>query len=324
MAVIKLVGPRHQFPMNTFKSILFLLFYCITLNTASSQSYTLPLWPAGKVPNQIKTDEREVRDTAEIVRIGKVQTPDITVYLPSKRSATGQAVVICPGGGYNVLAYDWEGSDVAKWFNSKGIAAIVLKYRLPSPVSSITPHLTPLTDAKRAMRLVRHNASKWNINPTEIGIMGFSAGGHLASTLSVQYDLGDPANADPIERISSRPDFSILIYPVISSDNYNVHRGSYRNLLGENPDPQLLELYSAEKQVKNDTPPAILIHSADDKSVSANNSIVYFNALLEKNIPAELHIYPYGGHGYSLAVGRGHLSTWPDRIIEWMGTLRKD
>jgi acetyl esterase/lipase len=302
-------------------TFVFITIMPFSFSTSHAQNYTLPLWPQGAIPNQIITGKPEIRDTTNIVRISNVQEPNIAVYLPSKQNASGKAVVICPGGGYRILAYDWEGTDIAKMLNAKGIAAIVLKYRLPSPATCIIPHKTPLLDAQRAMRLVRHNAAKWNIDPAQIGIMGFSAGGHLASTLSTHYDAGNPQSHDPVEQQSCRPDFSILMYPVVSSDPNIWHRGSFVALLGEDPTDKLLLHYSNEKQVNQQTPPAILIHSADDKSVPVQNSIRYYEALLHNNVSAEMHLYPNGGHGYSLALGRGHLATWPDRVIEWIFSL---
>ena len=286
-----------------------------------SQNFVLDLYPAGNIPGYKVNDGVEVRDTTDIVRIGNVQKPDLAVFLPSAKNATGEAVIICPGGGYSILAYDWEGSDIAKFWNSKGVAAVVLKYRLPDPKSQVEPWKAPLMDAQRAMRTVRFYAEKWKINPGKIGIMGFSAGGHLASTLSTHYDSGIKDSQDPIERMSCRPDFSMLIYPVISFSADYQHSGSQKRLLGDNPDPKLSAYFSNELQVTKDTPPAILIHSSDDTSVPVDNSISYYKALLKYNIPAELHIYPYGKHGYSLAVGRGYLSTWPERCYDWLKAL---
>lgn len=233
-------------------------------------------------------------------------------------------MVVCPGGGYQILAYDWEGSDIARWLNSQGIAAFVLKYRLPGSQSNIVPYKSPLMDARRAMRLVRFKSSDWNIDPGKIGIMGFSAGGHLASTLSTHFDAGNPSSPDPVERESCRPDFSILIYPVVSFDDNVTHSGSKTALLGEEPDEELVTYFSNEKQVSEDTPPAILVHSDDDTGVPVENSIVYYQALRAHGISAEMHIYPYGGHGYSLAIGNGHLSTWPDRVIEWIRYITEE
>ena len=286
-----------------------------------SQNIRMNLYPDGKIPNFQPTTEQEKRDTTDIVRISKVQTPDIAVFLPAKKTATGEAVIICPGGGYHILAYDWEGEDIAKFWNSKGIAAIVLKYRLPTSESQIIPHKSPLMDAQRAMRLVRYHAEKWNIDSGKIGIMGFSAGGHLASTLSTHFDAGNPEAEDPVERISCRPDFSILMYPVISFTQDFQHSGSHKALLGENPDPELSRYYSNELQVTPDTPPAILIHASDDTGVPVANSIGYYQALLKNGVPASMHIYPYGKHGFGLATGMGYLSTWPERCYEWLKNL---
>ncbi len=301
---------------------LYLIAFAFSGGFASAQNFRISLWQKD-IPNFKASDEVETRDTSGIVRIGKVQNPEIEVFLPSKQNATGDAVIICPGGGYHILAYDWEGSDIAKYFNSKGIAAIVLKYRLPSTSSSIELRLSPLLDAQRAMRMVRHNATGWNIKPDRIGIMGFSAGGHLASTLSTHFDAGDPNAKDPIDRLSCRPDFSVLIYPVITFSSDFQHSGSKEALLGKNADPELIKYYSNELQVTELTPPAILIHSNDDQAVPVENSLAYFAALRKNKVSASLHIYPYGGHGFSLAIGKGYLSTWPDRVVEWIASPEK-
>lgn len=299
------------------KKRLCLLALSLCILPLKSQNQILQLWE-GDPPNYRETGEVIIHDTSDIVVISNVQKPDIAIFLPSKKNATGEAVVVCPGGGYGVLAYDWEGSDIARWLNSEGIAAFVLKYRLPGSKSNIIAYKSPLMDAQRAMRLARYHAEKWNIDPGKVGVMGFSAGGHLASTLSTHYDSGDPSNDDPVERESCRPDFSILVYPVISFTKEYTHVGSRENLLGKDPDPQLVQHFSNELQVTADTPPAILIHSGDDDAVPVENSMAYYHALQKLGINSELHIYPYGGHGYSLAIGRGHLSTWPDRVSEWI------
>ena len=299
------------------KKLFTLLLALSILAPLLAQNQIIPLWKADP-PNYRETGEVTIWDTSDIVRVRNVQKPDIAVFLPSKKNATGEAVVICPGGGYNILAYDWEGSDIARWLNSQGIAAFVLKYRLPGSKSNIVAHKSPLMDAQRAMRMVRSNAAAWNIDQGKIGIMGFSAGGHLASTLSTHYDAGDPSSSDPVEQLSCRPDFSVLIYPVISFTEDFQHSGSRRNLVGEDADESLVKYYSNELQVTEDTPPAILIHSDDDKGVPAENSIAYYKALRANEVSSELHIYPYGGHGYSLAIGQGHLATWPDRVIQWI------
>ena len=280
----------------------------------------LPLWE-GTPPNHQDSDLEEQSSVGNFLRISRVQTPTVEVRLPAKGNATGQAVVVCPGGGYGILAYDWEGTDIAAWLNSNGIAAVVLKYRLPEDASNEVPHLTPLLDAKRALRLTRYHAEAWNIDPIRVGVMGFSAGGHLASTLGTHFDAGEPGDADPVEQLSSRPDFMILMYPVISMDEEITHAGSRRNLLGENPGVELVQLYSNEQQITSDTPPTFLVHSSDDSVVPVQNSLRFYEGLLAHGVEAEMHLYPYGGHGYSLAIGQGRLQGWADRCIDWLNGL---
>jgi acetyl esterase/lipase len=303
------------------KPVIYFLFCLAFFNCAGAQDIVLPLWPAGKVPNYQKTNEKEKIDSTESIRISLVQAPDIAVYLPTRRAATGQAVIICPGGGYTYLSYNWEGSDPARLLCAKGIAAIVLKYRLPNSKSNITPNLSPLMDAKRAIRLVRANAAKWGIKKNNVGIMGFSAGGHLASTLGTHFDNGDPNSVDSVEQQSSRPDFMVLVYPVISMSKPIMHKGSRNNLIGENPDSSLAKLYSNELQITKQTPPTLLIHATDDKTVPVENSLLFYQALKDNGVPAEMHIYPKGGHGFGLAVGKGYLEGWTDRLVEWMRNL---
>lgn len=305
--------------MKALITCLALFFYHVIL----AQDITLPLWPAGKVPNYQKTAEVEKRDTTEIVSVSLVQSPDISVYLPSKRTATGQAVIICPGGGYSRLAYNWEGTDPARLLSARGIAAIVLKYRLPNSKSNITPHLSPLMDAKRAIRLVRANATKWNIKKDQVGIMGFSAGGHLASTLGTHFDSGDANAADSVERQSSRPDFMVLVYPVITMSKPVMHAGSRNNLIGQNADSTLAKLYSNELQVTKETPPTFLLHATDDKSVPVENSLLFYQALKDNSVSAEMHVYPTGGHGFGLGIGKGYLEGWTDLLVQWMRGLKK-
>lgn len=298
------------------KTNLSLLILFLTLPVIG-QNNIIPLWE-GDPPNYREMGDVTLWDTSDIVRIRNVQLPDIALFLPSKKSATGEGVIICPGGGYASLSYDWEGSDIAGWLNARGIAAFVLKYRLPGSKSNMVPHKSPLLDAQRALRLVRYNAEAWNLDPGKIGIMGFSAGGHLAATLSTHFDEGLAASTDPVDQVSCRPDFSVLVYPVITFSGDFTHSGSRQKLIGNAPDEEWIHYYSNELQVTGRTPPAILIHSCDDESVPVENSILYYEALRANNIPSEMHLYPYGGHGYSLAIGKGHLSTWPDRVIEWI------
>ncbi len=299
---------------------LALIYFLILFigNSMIAQDQIIPLWPDGNIPNYIKTGEQEVVEIDGIIRISKIQKPHIEVFLPSKSNATGQGVVIFPGGGYMILAYDWEGTDIAKWYNSKGIAAFVVKNRLPDDGSSKVGHLSPFLDARRAMRMVRHHAKDFNIEKDKIGVMGFSAGGHLASTISTHYNEKLESIGDAISMENARPDFSVLVYPVISMQNGITHGGSRNALLGETPSQELIDHYSNEKQITEDTPPTILIHSSDDEAVPVKNSLLYYEALIEKNVKAELHVYPHGGHGFSLATKDKILSTWIDRVFDFL------
>ena len=299
--------------MHLIISISFLL----VVSNCFGQESSIPIWP-NQIPNQKASAEKEKAEHGDILWITNVQEPMLDIFLPTKRTAIGKAIIICPGGGYEGLAYDWEGIDIAKWLNSKGIAAFVLKYRLPISKSIITPHKAPLQDVQRAMRLVRQNAEKWNINKNEIGIMGFSAGGHLASTLGTHYDE-DLSSLAKSDNVSGRPDFMILVYPVISMKAPYVHSGSRNKIIGD--DEVLIEYFSTDQHVDENTPPTFLVHSGDDQSVPVMNSILFYQALQKHKVYSEMHIYPYGGHGYSLAVGQGHLATWPDKLIDWISSL---
>lgn len=297
-----------------------LAFLLAQFITSYGQDYRLPLY-SHEIPNSKYTGAQEKLEKKDIILISNVQTPDIAVYLPSKRFATGQAVIVCPGGGYWVLAYDLEGTDIAKYLNSIGVAAIVLKYRLPVYGNCIEPHKAPLMDAQRAMRLVRYNAKAWNIDPDKIGIMGFSAGGHLASTLGTHFDYGNKTSADSIERLSCRPDFMILMYPVISFVDSSSHKGSHEALLGKNPGKAMLNYYSNEMQVTDDTPPAFFVHADNDDGVPVENTLLMYKAMRKKNIPAELHILSEGGHGFGLGINNDHIGSWTNNLKLWLGWL---
>ncbi len=305
----------------TALTILPILFLMVNLSM-NAQEYRIPLYP-GAIPNSKNTGGIEKTEISDITRISNVQIPDIAVYLPSKRFATGQAVVICPGGGYWILAYDLEGTDIARYFNSIGVAAIVLKYRLPTYGNCIEPHKAPLMDAQRAMRLVRHNAAKWNISPLKIGIMGFSAGGHLASTLGTHFDYGNKSAADSVEKESCRPDFMILMYPVISFADTSMHLGSREALLGKDADPVLVKYYSNELQVKEDTPPSFFVHADNDHGVPVENTLLMYKALRAKSIPAELHILSEGEHGFGLGGSNDHIASWTNSLELWLKWLNK-
>ncbi|HRT94899.1 MAG TPA: alpha/beta hydrolase [Planctomycetota bacterium] len=241
--------------------------------------------------------------------------PSLTIWLPPADKANGAAVVICPGGGYGHLAVGHEGKDVAAWLNSFGVAGFMLKYRHAPKYQ----HPAPLLDAQRAIRTVRSRAKEFGVDPARIGILGFSAGGHLASTAATHFDEGNAEAKDPIDRVSCRPDFAVLVYPVISLTTKYTHQGSKNNLLGKDPDAKLVESLSNEKQVTAKTPPTFLMHTSGDTGVPAENSILFYMALREHKVKAELHIYQNGGHGFGLAPGDPVLSTWPGRCEAWMG-----
>ncbi|MEM6631109.1 MAG: alpha/beta hydrolase [Bacteroidota bacterium] len=295
-----------------FPIALLLLLFCLSQTSMAQE--LIPLFPEG-IPCESDL-EMQVEDTDIGRKISKVHTPEIEVYLADNPNGTG--VVICPGGGYTILAYDWEGTEMAKWFNSFGVCAFVLKYRLPRWESASCKDKVALMDAQRAMRLVRSKADTWKLDPAKIGVMGFSAGGHLASTLSTHYDKGSPQAELSVDQESCRPDFSILMYPVITMDTTYAHMGSRKNLIGAMPTKKRESYYSNEAQITQDTPPTILIHANDDKGVVPENSIKYYLGLRKHKVPAELHIYETGGHGFSFGEGRGQVSMWPEACKAWM------
>lgn len=296
-----------------------LVGFLILVNSVfmNAQTQTIPLWP-GTIPHQIKGDIEEKGEYTDILRISRVQVPALEVYLPSKKNSNGKAVLIFPGGGYGILAYDWEGTDIAKWLNSKGIAGIVVKYRLPDATTQTDPKVTPLTDAQRAIRLVRSKAESWNIDPEQVGVIGFSAGGHLAATLSTQFDKKVYQPVDSTDQLNTRPDFAALIYPVITFVSPATHQGSRDNLLGKDAEEAVARSFSADLQIDENTPPTFLIHANDDEAVPVENSLMYAAALREHKVPCEIHIYPSGGHGFSLGFGKGTAESWPDLFFRWM------
>ncbi len=264
------------------KRLLFLLpLLGFALIASAQPANSFALWPDG-APGALGNKSNDI--------------PTLTIYLPDPAKATGAAMVICPGGGYGGLA-DHEGSQYARWFNELGIAGFVLKYRLGSAGYR---HPAMLNDAARAVRAVRARASEWNVDPKRIGIIGSSAGGHLASTLVTHYDAGKSDSADPIERVSSRPDLGILCYPVITMTEPHAHVGSRKNLLGTNPPPELIELLSNEKQITRDTPPCFLWHTWEDNGVHIENAMMFAAALQSAKVRFEIHVYERGPHGLGL------------------------
>ena len=306
--------------MKASKSTLLILSFFMILSNVNAQNQVLKVWPKG-IPGAISNETYKEKETITNnipTRYEKVTDPTITVFLPAPEKASGTAVVICPGGGYGALAFDHEGYAIARWLNENGIAGIILKYRLPSDLIMTDKSVGPLQDAQEAIRIVRRNSVKWKINPQKVGVMGFSAGGHLASTLSTHfnekvYETGDTTSA--------RPSFSLLIYPVISFDTTVYHAGSRRNLIGNKPSEEQVRRFSNELQITSDTPPAFLVHSADDKAVPVKNSILYFEGLNKKNIPVEMHVFQKGGHGYGMSVDKGTQSAWPGLCIKWLNSM---
>ena len=257
------------------------------------------LWPEG-APGALGNEETD--------------RPSLTIYLPPAANGMHSSVVVCPGGGYGMLAVDHEGKQIAQWLNARGVAAFVLRYRLGPRYH----HPIELGDAQRALRFVRFHAADYGVAAEKIGIWGFSAGGHLASTAGTHFDSGQADAPDPIDRLGSRPDFMILAYPVISFTTPYTHRGSLRNLLGDNPGPELAASLSNETQVTPQTPPAFLFHTNSDSGVPAENSVLFYLALRKAGVPAELHIYERGEHGVGLALFDPILSSWPGRLEDWM------
>jgi len=302
-----------------FKQAMLALICLVTLiGNLTGQSKVIHLWNE-IIPGAIHNDKyKQTVDSADNwVKMRFVTEPSLDMYPAPAEKASGTAVIICPGGAYWGLAVEHEGAQVAKWLNSLGITAFVLKYRLPDNTIMENKTIAPTQDGQRAIRLVRNHAKEWGIDPHKIGIMGFSAGGHLASTLSTHFN---EKVYEPEDLTSARPDFSLLIYPVISMDSSITHWGSRINLLGDRPTPALVKHYSNELQVTSETPPAFMVHSFDDNAVPVQNSINYALALQKFNIPCELHLYQSGGHGYGLGRSANTESTWPDACRKWLVT----
>ena len=298
------------------KKLIILLLFINMLTKINAQTETFLLYPNG-APGLIKGVQipEDSQTTDGITLVKDITKPELYVYQP-KNKTSDAAVIICPGGGYSVLAIDHEGYDIAAWFNDRGVTAFVLKNRLPQDELFENAEIRPLQDAQQAFRIIRKNAARYRISPDKIGIMGFSAGGHLASTASTHFDtqVGEITDA----MVSVRPDFSLLIYPVITFSTVNTHSGSRDNLIGKNPTQEKIDLYSNDLHVMTNTPPAFLVSTADD-FVSPENSILYFQACRKNNVPVEMHIYEKGGHGYALKKkGLGPVETWPARMEDWM------
>jgi acetyl esterase/lipase len=279
---------------------------CLLFSFVTKGQEVMELYP-GSIPNSKSTSRKETFNSGMFRGVTK---PTLEIYLPEKEKATGTAVIICPGGAYGVIVYQGEGISTAKQFARNGIAAFVLKYRLPDDSVMWDKTIGPLQDAQQAIKLVRENAAKWSIDANRIGIVGFSAGGHLASTLATHFQKPLIENTT---NISLRPDFQVVVYPVISMQDSLTHLDSRRNLLGKQPSKELVDQYSNELQVTSNTPPAYITHAADDKVVDVDNSIFYFENLRHHNVDVEMHIYPKGGHGFIF-----RQQDWMEPLLLWM------
>lgn len=279
------------------KTILVTVLLFMAVSVQAQKPIEIPLWPNG-APNTNGLKGKE--ENGENGRVSNILKPDITVYCADKPN--GMAIIMCPGGGYARLAMDHEGHDMASWFNTQGITYIVLKYRMPNGHNEV-----PLSDAEQAIRLVRQHAAEWKINPSKIGIMGASAGGHLASTLATHYSSKE-----------TRPDFQILLYPVVTMNPSYTHGGSRENLITKIPTAELEKKYSNELQVTAETPQAFITLSSDDKAVPPQNSIDYYLALLKNNVPVAMHIYPTGGHGWGFRDNFIYKRQWTEELEKWL------
>jgi acetyl esterase/lipase len=277
----------------------------------------IPLWPKGKMPN---SGGLVLRDSTANERMYRVGTPGMFAFFPSSQENKGSAVIICPGGGYERLAYITGGTQLAKWFNTLGVTAFVLIYRLPHSPDLVQREIGPLQDAQRAVRLVRSRATGWGIKQDKIGIMGTSAGGHLAAAAATLED-DVSAIGDALDKIAIAPDYMILVSPVISMGKF-AHVGSRKNLLGENPSSELIEKYSIELQVTPKTPPCFLVGAYNDKSVHPANSQMLYASLLEKGVVTSFHVFPQGGHSIGVGNNPGSTALWTQLCEAWMREMK--
>ncbi|HEY0862650.1 MAG TPA: alpha/beta hydrolase [Lacunisphaera sp.] len=291
------------------KIILPLLMTAIVTLSEAALPVVIPLWPEGVPGAKAIGDERSESGG----RIANVSEPTLTIYAPAIDRPNGTAVIIAPGGGYGMLSTEREGVQYANWLSSLGVTSFVLKYRMKE-----FGHPAPLQDVLRAVRMVRSRAADFKVNPARIGVMGSSAGGHLAASAGTLFDHPEGKTGAALDATSARPDFLILMYPVITMDDPHAHAGSRKNLLGDNPSPELLNLASMEKQVTAATPPTLLIHTQADQSVPVENSILFYQALTRAKVPAEMYLFEHGGHGMGMKDGLGTSSEWPARAAEWL------
>ncbi|WPJ96930.1 alpha/beta hydrolase [Coraliomargarita algicola] len=277
-----------------------LIASCLMMSL-SLTAQTIELWPEGALNTEGMAED---------------DVPTLELTFPAEGTANGAAVVICPGGSYRHLVMGHEGRSIAQWFNSIGVTAAVLKYRIPAEGH---PHPAPMEDVQRALQIMRSNSENWDLDPSKVGVLGCSAGGHLASTAATHFIDADPTTADPVARVSSRPDFLVLLYPVISMQRAITHSLSRQNLIGKNPSSEFVDLLSNELQVDSETPPTFIVAADNDTAVKAENSVRFYLALRQANVPAELHLYKEGGHGFGFRKQRTlPVHHWPDLLQDWL------
>jgi acetyl esterase/lipase len=306
------------------KNQLFILLFILKTITTNAQTITeMPLYESA-IPNEKVAENLEKITLKDgVFRIADVSKPTLTRFSPA--NPNGKSVIICPGGGYSILASGHEGVDVAKALNDIGVTAFVLKYRIPSDRTAIDKSIAPLQDAQQAIRLVRKNAEKWGLKANKIGIMGFSAGGHLAATATTHFaekaDSREGGTSSPVQDTTSvRPDFSMLIYAVISFDSTITHKGSRNNLIGEKPTAEMTKKFSNELQITPQTPPTFLVHAGDDGAVPVENSVRFYQNCIKNKVPVEMHLYPKGGHGFGMN-NKTTEDKWMERLAAWLKTI---
>ncbi len=298
-----------------YKILLFSIFSCL-LKNVNSQEF-IPIWPKGKMPN---SKGIAISDSIANERIYRVGTPGMYAFFPSQQENKGSAIVICPGGGYERLAYNISGFQLAKWFNTMGISAFVLNYRLPNSIDLVQREAGLLMDAQRAVKMIRANAALWKINPSKIGIQGSSAGGHLAAmAVNAKEDISNIG--DSFDTIQYKPNFAILVSPVIDMGSF-AHKGSKKNLLGDNPSQAMIEKYSMQLQVTDKTSPCFIVDAIDDKTVPPMNSLLFYKALLEKNVSASFHVFPQGAHSIALRNNPGSTELWTSLCEAWLTEIK--
>ena len=295
---------------------LLLLFAFFSFIHVNAQNF-IPLWPEGKKPN---FNGHQITDSIYNERIWRVATPGFYCFPANKDENTGTSILICPGGGYERVSYIYNGFNFAKWFNTLGINVYVLIYRLPHQQDLQQRELAPLQDAQRAMKIIRSNSSQWNINVNKVGVMGISAGGHVATMLGTHLDNVSSIK-DLLDTVNSSPDFMILLSPVVTMGEF-AHQGSKKNFLGSDTSKAMIEAYSNELQVTQATPPAFMVHAFNDKTVNVKNSLLFYQALIDNNINASIHVFPQGGHGIRLDENPGSTDLWTDLLERWLKEMK--